>query len=459
MTTPPGQQPQGLERALGLTAITIFGIGDILGTGVYGLMGRIAGMTGTAAWVSCVIAGLTASLTGLTYAELASRYPKAGGAAHFCHMVYDNAFVTFFVTFFVGMSGVFSTATGARIIGNYALALFPDAPPIARDHLVPFVFVFLLGAIAMRGIVLSSAANAVCTVIEVSGLLLIIALGARFIGSVNYLDFASAAEPYQGTPAALLAVSGASLAFYAFIGFEDLANLSEEVVHPERNVPLGICLSVVGTILVYCLVALVAVSVMAPAALSESQSPLIDVVRKAAPGFPLWIYTVIPVFAAFNTALLNLLMTSRLLYGMSRRGLGVLPPLLSYVHPVWRTPVVGVGVAATVICVLLLCFRDIKTLASGTSTFLLAVFILLHIALIRIKRNPAAPRAAFPVPLAIPVLGVASCAGLLMRQDTTALRAAAVLGLAALVVYAVQRIINGKSGRTRDGDARRPPRD
>ncbi|MDI1476311.1 APC family permease [Polyangium sp. y55x31] len=444
MTTSPDQEPQGLRRALGLTSITIFGIGDILGTGVYGLVGRIAGMTGTAAWVSCVIAGITAGLTGLTYAELTSRYPKAGGAAHFCHMIHRNTFVTFLVIFFVGLSGVFSAATGARIIGNYALALLPGAPPMARDYLVPFVFVFLLGAIAMRGIVLSSAANTICTIIEFSGLLFIIIVGARFLGSVSYLDFAAAAAPYQDKPAELLAVSGASLAFYAFIGFEDLANLSEEVIHPERNVPLGIGLAVVGTTLIYCLVALVAVSVMAPAALAESQSPLIDVVRKAAPGFPLWIYTVVPVFAAFNTALLNLLMTSRLLYGMSRKGARFLPALFSYVHPTWRTPIVGVGVAVTVVIVLLLCFRDIKTLASGTSTFLLVVFILLHLALIRIKRNPAAAPAAFPVPLAIPVLGFLSCAGLLMRQEATALHAAATLGFVALIVYAVQRIIRGK---------------
>ncbi len=436
-----------LRRALGLAAITIFGVGDILGAGVYGLMGRIAGLTGTAAWISCVLAGITAAFTGLTYAELTARFPRAGGAAHFCHVVHRIPLITFLVTFCVGLSGVFSTATGARIIGNYALALFPGTPPAFKEYLMPILFVLLLGFIAARGIVFSSAANTVCTMIEGTGLCIIILVGLPFLGTADYLDYASALPEHAPTPAVLLALSGASLVFYAFIGFEDLANLSEEVRHPERNIPLAICFAITITTVIYCIIALVAVSVIPPRALAASSSPLLDVVRQAAPGFPLWVFSIIPAVAAFNTALMNLLMTSRLLYGMSRQQIPLLPPALAYIHPVWRTPIVSVLVSTGVIIVLIVSFRDIKTLASGASTFLLTVFILLHFALIRVKRNPSFPPAPFAIPGLVPLLGVATCFGLLFRQDITALKTASLLACLAIGVFWAHAVLRcaGKS--------------
>lgn len=434
-----------LNRALGLFAITIFGVGDILGAGVYGLIGKIAGVAGTAAWISCLLAGITAALTGLTYAELTSRFPNAGGAAHFCNKVHRSPLITFFVVFFVGLSGVFSTATAARIISNYALALMPGIPPMVKDYLLPLVFVLLLGAIAARGIVFSSAANTFCTLVEATGILIVILLGLRFIGAVNYLDFSAAAPEHSATAAPLLALSGASLVFYAFIGFEDLANLSEEVRHPERNMPLAICLAIAITASIYCIVAMICVSILPPSVLAASKSPVLDVVRKAAPGFPIWLYSIIPAIAAFNTALMNLLMTSRLLYGMSRDRFTLLPPVLAYVYPKWRTPVVGVGVSIVVISLLLLCFRDIASLASGASTFLLAVFILLHWAVLRVKRDPASPRAPFAIPAVFPILGILTCLGLLARQDATALRTAGLLAAIALAIFAARTLATRSS--------------
>lgn len=432
--------PQELNRALGLISITVFGVGDILGAGVYGLVGRVAGISGTAAWLSCLLAGITAALTGLTYAELTSRFPKAGGAAHFCHKIHRNPLVTFMVVFFVGLSGVFSTATASRIIGNYALALLPGMPPVLRDYVLPLIFVLALGGITARGVIFSSAANAVCTIIETSGLFIVILLGLRFLGGVDYLDFGAALPEHASTAAPLLALSGASLVFYAFIGFEDLANLSEEVRRPERNVPLAICFAIAITTSIYGLIALIAVSVLPPRELAVNASPVLDVVRHAAPWFPGWVYAVVPAIAAFNTALMNLMMTSRLLYGMSRERARLVPPALAYVHPRWRTPVLGVGVATGLVVVLLLVFRNITSLASGTSTFLLVVFILLHLAVLRVKRDPGAPPAHFRTPVFVPILGILSCAGLLMRQDATALRTAGLLAAVALATYGAHAV-------------------
>lgn len=434
-----------LRRALGLIAITAFGVGDILGAGVYGLVGRIAGMVGNAAWMSYVVAGLTAALTGLTYAEFASRYPRAGGAAHFCQSVFHNSFITFFVIYFVVLSGLFSIGTSSRIFSNYAMANLPGAPAFLRDYAAPLIFVLMICVVAVRGIVLSSAANAVCTVIEVSGLLAIIAMGLRWLGSVNYMEFAPAqSETITSGHLSMIVFSGASMAFFAFIGFEDLTNLSEEVRDPERNIPLAICLAILITTLIYCSIAVVCVSVLSPAALSASGSPLIDVVSRAAPGFPIWIYSIIPAFAVFNTALLNLLMASRIMYGMSRQDSRILPSALAYIHPAWRTPVVGVAVSFVVVAGLIIFIREVTVLAAGTASFLLVVFLLLHVALLKVKLTAGYARAAFQVPAIVPVLGILTTIVLLTRQETGALRTAGLLAVVGFALYASNRLIRGK---------------
>jgi amino acid transporter len=430
-----------LRRSLGLVALTLFGVGDILGAGVYGLVGRIAGMVGYAAWTSYVVAGFMAALTGLTYAELASRFPQAGGAAFFCKQAYRNSLVTFLVMVSVVLSGLFSMATAARVFANYATARLPDLPTWVQNGALPTVFVVLLALVAVRGIQLSSGTNIVCTAIEISGLLAIIAIGVHCIGGVNYLVFASGPKT---AAAPLLVLGGASMAFYAFIGFEDLVNLSEEVRDPERTVPLAICLSIVITGVIYCVIAIISVSVLSPEALGASKSPLLDVVRTAAPGFPLWVYSVIPAFAVFNTALLNLMMASRLLYGMSKAEARLVPAAFAWIHPRWQTPVVGVAFAALVVAVLLFVFADIKTLASGTATFLLAVFILLHIGLLRIQRDPALPAPRFRIPRAVPFLGACTGLLLLLRQDGKALAAAGLMTLTVLVLYGIVRFSRGR---------------
>ena len=436
-----------LNRTLGLFALTAFGVGDILGAGVYGLIGKIAGTVGTAAWISYVAAGITAALTGLTYAELTSRFPRAGGAAHFCASVFRKPLLTFMVICFVALSGLFSMGVSARIFANYALAPWEGIPPFVKSVLAPLAFIAVLSVVAVRGIVLSSWTNAVCTTIEVAGLLAVIAVGARWVGTVSLGQFVPPPDTLAGlggAAAPLMVLSGASLAFFAFVGFEDMANLSEEVKDAERKVPLGICLAIAITTVIYCSIAVVSVSVVPPAELKASSSPVIDVVRRAAPGFPIWVYSVIPVFAVFNTALLNLLMASRLLYGMARQDSHLLPRALARVHPRWKTPHVGVGLSVAIVACLLIFFGDISVLASGTSTLLLAVFIVLHIALIRVKRDASMPAPVFRVPVIAPVLGVFAGLALLMRQEWKAVLAALALAAVAAAAYGVNRMIRGR---------------
>lgn len=434
----------GLKRSLGLLAITAFGVGDILGAGVYGLVGKIAGIVGPAAWTSYVVAGIAAALTGLTYAEFTSRFPRAGGAAHFCEAAWRSPLLTFFVIFFVVLSGLFSMATAARVFADYSTAMFPAVPELLRVRILPVVFIGCLAVVAARGIGLSSGTNMVCTVVELSGLLVVIAVAARFLGSANLMEFAPA-EPAFGTAALpVMVISGASLAFFAFVGFEDMANLAEEVKRPERNVPLGICFAIGITTVIYCAIALVSVSVLPPAALNASKSPVLDVVRAAAPWFPAWIYSVIPGFAVFNTALLNLLMASRLLYGMSRRDSRHLPAVFSYVHPRWQTPLVGVAASVAVVGLLLASGLNVAALASGTSTFLLVVFLALHAGLLRMKLDRSVPVSPFRVPALVPAAGAIVCLALLVRQKPGAIAVAGCFAAGILVLYLVNRYVRGR---------------
>jgi len=443
-----------LRRAVGLVALTLFGLGDILGAGVYGLIGQIAGMVGYAAWTAYAVAGVMAALTGLTYAEFASRYPKAGGAAHYCEAAFRFPPLTFMVIYLVALSGLFSMATSSRVFADYALRSLPQAVSWARPVALPLLFVAMLTAVAARGITISSLANALCTIIEVLGLLAILAVGARFVGSVDYLQFA--AQPADaggaGMAAGLAALSGASLAFFSFVGFEDMVNLSEETRDPERTVPKAVCLAILLAGAVYGAIAIIAVSVLPPEALKATKTPLLDVVAKASPGFPLWVYSFIPAFAVFNTALLNLIMASRLLYGMARQPSKLVPSSFAYVHARWQTPVVGLAVSAVVVAGLLVVLGDVRTLASGTASFLLAVFVLLHVGLIVVKRNPSAPKPPFCAPAWTPWVGAVTGLALLARQDAAALKAAGVLALAGVALYAVNWAVRGRAANVRAVD-------
>lgn len=434
------EQPE-LRRTLGLFAITAFGVGDILGSGVYALVGKISGHVGSAAWLSYLVAGFAAALTGLTYAEFTSRFPRAGGAAHFIQTVFRKPLITFLVMCFVGLSGMFSMAATSRTFANYVLAGAPEAPPVFKQYLVPFAFLLVIALVAIIGIVLSSTANIVCSVIEVVGLAIIIFLGFKFLGRVDYMKFA---KPAAEVAPALLVMQGAAIAFFAFVGFEDMANLSEEVKNPEKNVPWAICLAIVITSTIYCLIALIAVSVLPSNALGKSDSPLLDVVRTARPGFPIWIYSVIPAFAVFNTALLNCLMASRLMYGMARGSNNLLPGVLGRIHPRWRTPAIAVIVATLITIVMMVSTQDIAVLAAGTTVFLLAVFMLLHIALVKVKLTLKEERPPFQIPMAVPIIGAITCAAILANQKREAMETAGYIGLAGLALFAINWFFRGR---------------
>ena len=399
-----------------------YGLGSMLGAGIYALIGRAADSLGNAVWLAFLVAMIAAMLTGLSYACVGSRYAKAGGAAYVTQHGLHKPLLSYVVGIAVMMSGLTSMATGSQAIAEQlekALGFSIDIKFVAIG------IVFLVGCVIYRGLRESMWLNVLCTVVEASGLLFIIAVGARYWGSVNYLETAKdtvAGGPGSGITLALV-MQGAVLTFFSFIGFEDILNVSEEVKNSRKNVPFGLIGAMILATLIYMAVAITAVSVVPWRELAASKTPLMDVAHKAAP----WLggidrlYLGITIFAIGNTALLNYIMGSRLLYGMSRQGL--LPAILSRVHPKRHTPHIAVFVLFGIVTVLILS-GGVKQMAESTVLLLLAVFTVVNIALVVLKRRPGEPKGGFEPPMFVPVLGALTCASLIYTRIHSAVTSA-----------------------------------
>lgn len=392
-----------LVRTMGLGALTVYGVGDMLGAGIYGLIGKAAGLMGNAVWLAFVMAMVVALLTGLSYANIGSRYPRAAGAPYVVHRAFRAPFVSFLIGLGVAASGLTSMATGSRVIAGYLQSLGVRLP----TGVLAAAFLVLLSLVVFRGMRESTWMNMVCTAVELTGLLIVIGVGMGSWGSVDYLEIPPPGEGSSeaGITAGLL-LQGAVLTFFSFIGFEDILNVAEEVKRPRTTLPLGLMLALLIATVLYVLVAITAVSVLPYRELGQSKAALVDVVREAAPAFPPILFTAISIFSVANTALLNYVMGSRLLYGMSRQGL--LPARLGRVHPGRRTPHVAILVLLVIVLALALS-GDIRQLADATSLLLLGAFVVVNGSLFVLKLRPGEPRGAFEVPVLIPAAGVGVC--------------------------------------------------
>ncbi|RZA07014.1 MAG: amino acid permease [Proteobacteria bacterium] len=427
-----------LERHIGLIALTLYGVGDILGAGIYGLVGKAAGLLGNGVWLAFLVGFSVALLSGLTYASLCSRYPRAAGSSYVVLKAFGSGFGAFVVGLTALFSGLTSMAAASRIFGNYFHGLAPWLPP----EIGAVVFLTLIALILWRGIRESIVANSILTLCEVGGLLIVIGVGASFLGSVDYTNFVTPENP-AGTLSGPLLLSATVLVFYSFVGFEDIINVGEEVKEPHRTLPRGLIFALLIASAIYFLVSLVAISVVPAAELAASSQPLVEVVARAAPWFPRSIFSVISLLAVSNTALLNFLMGSRLLYGLAR--LRVLPKFLDHVSAKRKTPTRAILLVYFI--ALALCLTgEVSTLARATSLLLLLVFITMNLSLLKIKfaeRNQgvsSSPKdpAYFRVPAIVPALGFAGCLVLLFfgkAQEwlTAGILLAVIIGLYGIV--------------------------
>jgi basic amino acid/polyamine antiporter, APA family len=412
--------PITLNRNIGLFALILYGIGDILGAGIYGLVGKAAGQMGNSVWMAFLASMVAAGLTGLSYASLGSRFPKAGGASFITHRAFNRNWLAYAVGLAVLASGLMSMATATRVFSGYFQALIGGQIPL---QIIIIGFALFLVFFVLLGIREALWVNSICTFIELGGLVIIIVFGLKFVGSVNYFDATTISNP-TGDLSLSLILTGAVLTFYSFVGFEDILNVAEEVKNPQKTLPLGLILAVSIASLIYMLISVIAVSVIPSGLLAESKEPLVDVIRIAAPWFPPALYSVIAIFAVSNTALINFIMGSRLVYGMATQGL--LPKSLAKVHPKRRTPHVAAG-AIFVISLLLALSGDISSLAKSTSVLLLFSFILVNFSLVILKNRKNEPPGSFEVPSIIPILGSLVCAMLLFSAEKPELMTAGII--------------------------------
>ncbi|NUS43535.1 MAG: APC family permease [Mycobacteriaceae bacterium] len=433
---------------MGPGLLLLFIVGDILGTGIYALTGKVANLVGGAVWVPFVVAFAVAMITAFSYMELVTKYPQAAGAALYTHKAFGLHFVTFMVAFAVMCSGITSAATASRAFAaNFANAFeLHIAGAGGWITVIGLLFMTACALINFRGVGESVKLNVVLTVVELTGLLIIIGIGLWALG-FGHGDFGRVNDFGTGGRGAVGGVIAATtLAFYAMIGFEDSVNMAEECKRPNKIFPRMLFLGLMITGTVYVLVAITAIALVPPAELGQGDTPLLQVVKAGAPHFPLHVFAFITIFAVANSALINMLMASRLLYGMARQG--VIPHHLGIVHRRRRTPYLAIGFTTLLAFGLILFVGDVPELGGTTALLLLGVFTVVNVAVLVLRRDPV-DHDHFRTPTALPVVGALSCGFLVLpvtgRPAVQYGIAAVLLGLG-LLLWAATYTLNNRHG-------------
>lgn len=428
-----------LRRAITGPLLFAFILGDVLGAGIYALMGVLSEDVGGMLWAPLLLALLLSLLTAGSYAELVTKYPKAGGAAVFAQRAFRSPLVSFLVGYSTLAAGVVSAAGLAlAFAGDYLQALIPVPAALAA-----VVFLAIVAALNARGIRESMGANLVMTAIELSGLVIVIVVVGVFV-------FGGGGEPGrvweapEGTHLGLAVLSGAIVAFYSFVGFETSANVIEEVTHPSRVYPKALFGALLTAGAVYVLVGLASGMALPPEQLQDSSGPLLDVVEATGIGVPGWLFSLIALIAVANGALLTMIMASRLAYGMAEQGL--LPAVLSRVLPRRRTPWVAI-VVTTAVAMGLTLLSDLTTLAETVVLLLLFVFLSANVSVLVLRRDRV-EHEHFRVWTVVPVLGIASCILLLTQQRGQVWLFGGILLVAGAALYGLARLRPRRRGRS-----------
>ena len=443
-----GAEP-ALHRVMGPWLLLLFIVGDILGTGIYALTGQVARQVGGAVWLPFLVAFVVALITAFSYLELVTKYPRAAGAALYAHKAFGIHFITFIVAFAVMCSGITSASTASRAFAaNLAGAFSLDLGSGFGITAVGLGFMALVAAVNFRGVGESVKANLVLTCVELTGLLIIICIGAWAIGTgqgdvSRVMQFKAAAD---GGSAFWSVIAGTSLAFFAMVGFEDSVNMAEECKEPSHIFPKVLLGGLAITGLIYVLVSISAITLVSPEKLAEGETPLLQVVQAGAPGFPVELFGFITMFAVANSALINMLMASRLVYGMSREG--VLPEVLGKVHTARRTPYVAIGFTTLLAFGLITFVGEVPALSGTTALLLLVVFTVANVAVLVLRKDKVDHK-HFRTPTVLPVVGAACCAFLVgpwTGRDLVQYKIAGVLLVIGVVLWGAALILQ-KKGR------------
>lgn len=390
--------PVALRRRLGLALLTLYGIGITIGAGIYVLIGAVAAHAGRAAPWAFLMAAAAMALTVGSYTELATRYPVSAGEAAYVRAAFHSRLASTATGLVTVVIGIVASATVSLGAAGY-IAQFVALP----QSLIVVILLVVLGAVAAWGILESVLLASLFTLIEAGGLLIII--GAAVYSGIPF--FASLAEPPPLDAAAISGITYASLlAFFAFSGFEDLANVVEEVKVPHRDIPRAMVLTLLVTTILYVAVAAIAVTSVPVARLAGSPAPLALVFRAVVGVSPLTI-NAIAIVATLNTILAQVSMAARVIYGMAREG--DLPHVVSRIHPKTATPIIATAIVVIATLTLAL-FIPFERLAEGTSLATLLVFALVNLSLLRLRRRQVHSHAPHvSVPLWVPAAGFAVC--------------------------------------------------
>lgn len=463
-------EEHSLKRVMGPGLLLLFIVGDILGAGVYAVTGQMAGYVGGLLWLPFLLAFVVATMTAFSYLELVTKYPSAAGAALYTHKAFGIHFLTFLVTFAVVCSGITSASTSANTLAqNFFQGLATNGiwDQESQGSVVTTVdtgtvtalamgFMVLLALINLRGVGESVKFNIVLTLIEMVALCIVIGVGFAVIarGEADMSELVSF-EDYQNMGWVFAVTGATSIAFFAMVGFEDSVNMVEETKDPERIFPRTMLMGLGIAAVLYMLVAVSVVSVLGELELeqiyrSEGRA-LVEVVHKGSPDFPIdKIFPFLAVFAVANTALINMLMASRLVYGMARQR--VLPRQLGMVLAGRRTPWFAI-VFTTVLALALIWWvtsdpdnNVVANLSSTTAFLLLCVFTIVNIACLVLKRKRADhDKRFFTAPVAIPVIAAAFClylAGPWVDRDESVYEVAGGLMVVGVGLWMVTWVIN-----------------
>lgn len=442
------QAEPSLHRVIGPWLLLLFIIGDILGTGIYALTGQVAKQVGGVVWLPFLVAFVVALITAFSYLELVTKYPRAAGAALYAHKAFGIHFVTFIVAFAVMCSGITSASTASRAFAaNMSSAFDLGLSGTFGITLIGLAFMAIVAAINFRGVGESVKANVVLTCVELTGLLIIIFIGLSAIfggqGDVSRVtQFAASAD--RGAFWSVIAAT--TLAFFAMVGFEDAVNMAEESKEPTRIFPKVLLAGLLITAVIYVLVSISAITLVPPAELGEGETPLLKVVEAGAPNFPIAVFGFITMFAVANTALINMLMASRLVYGMSREH--VLPAVLGKVHPSRRTPYIAIGFTSLLAFALITFVGEVPALGGTTALLLLCVFTIVNVAVLVLRKDTVA-HSHFRAPTILPLVGTVCCAflaGPWTGRDPVQYRIAGVLIGIGIVLWFITVLVNRATG-------------
>lgn len=387
--------PAALKRRLGLPLLVLYGTGITVGAGIYVLIGAVAGHAGAYSSWAFALAAAVMALTAASYAELATRYPVSAGEAAYVRAAFNSRLLSTAVGSLRLATGIIAAAAVTLGGAGYIRQLIELPTP-----LIAIVIVVVLGAVAAWGILESVILAGLLTLIEIGGLVLIVASALH--SGISFGPALLAPPPFDAT--VLSGITFASLlAFFAFVGFEDLANVVEEAKNPRRNIPWAMALTLLITSVLYVLIAAISVSVVSPSLLAASPAPL-SLVFGSVTGVSPTTFSAIAIVSTLNTILAQMTMTARVVYGMAQQG--DLPGIVGRVHSGTGTPLIATGLVMLAVTVLALAF-PLERLAEVTSLATLMTFALVNLSLLRIRSRDVAPdRAHLRVPLWIPLSGL-----------------------------------------------------